>query len=59
MRSFRPHLDCVTHLEMCFHGDSLLLLSASSDCSVALSYLPGDTVGLFGQVHNLTLTQVI
>ncbi|XP_041796668.1 WD repeat-containing protein 49-like [Chelmon rostratus] len=49
LRSFRPHLDRVTHLEMCFQGDRLLLLSASSDCSVALSYLPGDTVGLFGQ----------
>ncbi|XP_039985937.1 WD repeat-containing protein 49-like [Xiphias gladius] len=49
LRSFRPHLDRVTHLETCVHGDRLLLLSASSDCSVALSYLPGDTVGLFGQ----------
>ncbi|TMS07252.1 WD repeat-containing protein 49 [Larimichthys crocea] len=55
MRSFRPHLDCVTHLEMCFHGDGLLLLSASSDCSVALSYLPGDTVGLFGQEEQWSL----
>ncbi|XP_068174144.1 cilia- and flagella-associated protein 337-like [Antennarius striatus] len=49
LRRFRPHLDRVTHLEMCVHGDDLLLLSASSDCSVALSYLPGETVGLFGQ----------
>ncbi|XP_024863357.1 WD repeat-containing protein 49 [Kryptolebias marmoratus] len=47
--SFRPHLDHVTHLEICEHGDKLLLLSSSSDCSVALSYLPGETVGLFGQ----------
>ncbi|XP_028429789.1 WD repeat-containing protein 49 [Perca flavescens] len=47
--SFRPHLDRVTYLEMCLHGDRLLLLSASSDCSLALSYLPGNTVGLFGQ----------
>ncbi|XP_058490511.1 WD repeat-containing protein 49-like [Solea solea] len=46
---FRPHLDRVTHLETCVHGNRLLLLSASSDCSVALSRLPGDTVGLFGQ----------
>ncbi|XP_049432151.1 WD repeat-containing protein 49-like [Epinephelus fuscoguttatus] len=46
---FRPHLDRVTHLETCLHGDTLLLLSASSDCSVALSYLPGSTIGLFGQ----------
>ncbi|XP_035860469.1 WD repeat-containing protein 49-like [Sander lucioperca] len=47
--SFRPHLDRVTYLEICLHGDRLLLLSASSDCSLALSYLPGNTVGLFGQ----------
>ncbi|KAM7399514.1 hypothetical protein PAMP_018781 [Pampus punctatissimus] len=49
LHSFRPHLDRVSHLETCIHGDRLLLLSASSDCSVALSYLPGDTIGLFGQ----------
>ncbi|XP_070762160.1 cilia- and flagella-associated protein 337-like [Enoplosus armatus] len=53
--SFRPHLDRVTHLEMCFHGDKLLLLSASSDCSVALSYMPGDTIGLFGQEEHWCL----
>ncbi|XP_026229694.1 WD repeat-containing protein 49 [Anabas testudineus] len=45
----RPHLDRVTHLETCTHGEKLLLLSASSDCTVALSYLPGDSIGLFGQ----------
>uniref|UniRef100_A0A3P8TTE5 WD repeat domain 49 n=1 Tax=Amphiprion percula TaxID=161767 RepID=A0A3P8TTE5_AMPPE len=55
LHSFRPHLDQVTHLEMCLHGDRLLLLSSSSDCSVALSYLPGDTVGLFGQVNKHTV----
>ncbi|XP_019950704.2 cilia- and flagella-associated protein 337 isoform X1 [Paralichthys olivaceus] len=49
LSSFRPHLDRVTHLETCVHGNRLLLLSASSDCSVALSCLPGDTIGLFGQ----------
>ncbi|XP_041849842.1 LOW QUALITY PROTEIN: WD repeat-containing protein 49-like [Melanotaenia boesemani] len=49
LHSFRPHLDHVTHLEICTHGDRLLLLSSSSDCSVALSYLLGETVGLCGQ----------
>ncbi|KAM6932151.1 LOW QUALITY PROTEIN: cilia- and flagella-associated protein 337-like [Lycodopsis pacificus] len=49
LRSFRPHLDGVTHLEMCPHGDRLLVLSASSDRSAVLSYLPGAIVGLFGQ----------
>ncbi|XP_023258746.1 WD repeat-containing protein 49 [Seriola lalandi dorsalis] len=53
--SFRTHLDRVTHLETCVHGNRLLLLSASSDCSVALSYLPGDTVGLFGQEEQWSL----
>uniref|UniRef100_A0A668RGP8 WD repeat domain 49 n=1 Tax=Oreochromis aureus TaxID=47969 RepID=A0A668RGP8_OREAU len=57
LSSFHPHLDHVTHLEMCLHGDKLLLLSASSDCSLALSYLPGETVGLFGQVNKCTQVQ--
>ncbi|XP_056138831.1 WD repeat-containing protein 49-like [Lampris incognitus] len=47
--SLRPHLKGVMHLETCLHNDRLLLLSASADCNVALSYLPGDTVGVFGQ----------
>uniref|UniRef100_UPI0037E78F68 cilia- and flagella-associated protein 337-like n=1 Tax=Semicossyphus pulcher TaxID=241346 RepID=UPI0037E78F68 len=53
--SFRQHLDRVTHLDVCIHGDRLLLLSASSECSVALSYLPGDTIGLFGQEEHWCL----
>ncbi|CAJ1065730.1 WD repeat-containing protein 49-like isoform X1 [Xyrichtys novacula] len=43
------HHDRVTHLELCIHGDKLLLLSSSSCCSVALSNLQGDAIGLFGQ----------
>lgn len=54
----RPHLDRVTHLETCTHGEKLLLLSASSDCTVALSYLPGDSIGLFGQVHKGTAPDI-
>lgn len=50
LTSARPHLDCVTHLETCVHGGQLYLLSASADCSLALSYLPGAAVGIFGQV---------
>ncbi|KAM9318647.1 cilia- and flagella-associated protein 337-like [Pholidichthys leucotaenia] len=57
LQASKPHLDHVTHLEMCMHGDRLLLISASSDCSVALSYLPGETVGLFGQVNEQSLQQ--
>ncbi|XP_042564564.1 WD repeat-containing protein 49 [Clupea harengus] len=49
LSSLRPHMDCVTHLETCVHGDQLFLLSTSTDCTVALSYLPGHCVGIFGQ----------
>ncbi|KAM6946336.1 cilia- and flagella-associated protein 337-like [Aplochiton taeniatus] len=49
LSSLRPHLDCITHLETCVHGDRLLLLSSSADCCVVLSYLPGETIGVFGQ----------
>ncbi|MED6257293.1 hypothetical protein ATANTOWER_018184 [Ataeniobius toweri] len=47
--SFQPHLGHVTHLEIFRHSDRLLLLSSSSDCNLALSYLLGQTVALFGQ----------
>uniref|UniRef100_A0A3B4BXT7 WD repeat domain 49 n=1 Tax=Pygocentrus nattereri TaxID=42514 RepID=A0A3B4BXT7_PYGNA len=50
LSSLRPHVNCVTHLETCVHGDQLFLLSASTDCSLALSFLPGPTIGIFGQV---------
>ncbi|KAG9272878.1 WD repeat-containing protein 49-like [Astyanax mexicanus] len=49
LSSLRPHIDCVTHLETCEHSNQLYLLSASADCSLALSHLPGPTVGIFGQ----------
>ncbi|KAL6478596.1 hypothetical protein MHYP_G00120290 [Metynnis hypsauchen] len=49
LSSLRPHVNCVTHLETCVHGDQLFLLSASTDCSLALSFLPGPTIGVFGQ----------
>ncbi|XP_053479394.1 WD repeat-containing protein 49-like isoform X2 [Ictalurus furcatus] len=52
LSSLHPHVDCITHLEICVHSGRLFLLSASADCSLALSYLPGGTIGTFGQdVH--------
>ncbi|XP_066540306.1 cilia- and flagella-associated protein 337-like isoform X2 [Hoplias malabaricus] len=55
LSSLRPHVDRVTHLETCFHGDSLFLLSASVDCSLALSFLPGHTIGIFGKTAHWSL----
>ncbi|XP_063060638.1 WD repeat-containing protein 49-like [Engraulis encrasicolus] len=54
----KPHLDCVMHLETCVHGDQLFLLSTSIDCTVALSYLPGHCVGIFGQEEHWHLGRV-
>ncbi|XP_027023856.2 WD repeat-containing protein 49 isoform X1 [Tachysurus fulvidraco] len=47
--SLQPHVDRITHLETCVHSGRLFLLSASADCSLALSFLPGGTIGTFGQ----------
>ncbi|TSR87325.1 WD repeat-containing protein 49 [Bagarius yarrelli] len=52
LSSLNPHVDRITHLEVCVHSGRLFLLSASADCSLALSFLPGGTIGIFGQeVH--------
>ncbi|XP_061684390.1 WD repeat-containing protein on Y chromosome-like [Syngnathoides biaculeatus] len=55
--SFRPHQYGVTHLDTCIHDDQLLILSASSDCSVALSYLSGEIIGLFGQEEQWSIVK--
>ncbi|KAL4646983.1 WD repeat-containing protein 49-like [Arapaima gigas] len=54
----RPHTDCVTHLETCVHGGRLFLLSASADCRVVLSLLPGAIVGTFGQEQHWRLDTI-
>ncbi|XP_069829928.1 cilia- and flagella-associated protein 337 isoform X2 [Dendropsophus ebraccatus] len=47
--SFQPHSDCITHLETCTHNHCLLILSASADCSLFVSDVFGNPVGVFGQ----------
>nr|XP_048719949.1 WD repeat-containing protein 49 isoform X5 [Caretta caretta] len=49
IRSFQPHNDCVTYLEICVRSSCLLILSSSSDCSIVLSDVYGTTIGIFGQ----------
>lgn len=49
LTAFQPHVDCVTHLETCEHSRRLLIISASADCSVAVSNISGSPVGIFGQ----------
>ncbi|XP_078265948.1 cilia- and flagella-associated protein 337-like [Rhinoraja longicauda] len=47
--AIQTHSDCVNHLETCTHNGQLLILSASVDCSVALSNISGSVIGVFGQ----------
>ncbi|XP_068137049.1 cilia- and flagella-associated protein 337 [Hyperolius riggenbachi] len=47
--SFQPHSDCVTHIETCTHNQCLLVISSSADCTICLSDVYGNPVGVFGQ----------
>lgn len=47
--SWQPHTDTINSLDVCTRNDSLLIISASSDCSVSLSDIHGNRVGEFGQ----------
>ncbi|XP_061024246.1 WD repeat-containing protein 49 [Dama dama] len=49
IRSFRPHEDWISSLEMCEPGGRLLILSASADCSVCVTDVCGVPVQIFGQ----------
>ncbi|XP_077344157.1 cilia- and flagella-associated protein 337 isoform X1 [Lithobates pipiens] len=47
--SFQPHDDCVTHIETCTHNQCLLIISSSADCSICVSDVHGNLLGVFGQ----------
>ncbi|XP_063772261.1 WD repeat-containing protein 49 [Pseudophryne corroboree] len=47
--SFQTHADCVTHVETCAHSCGLLIISCSADCSICVSDVLGNLIGVFGQ----------
>ncbi|XP_076439227.1 cilia- and flagella-associated protein 337-like isoform X1 [Babylonia areolata] len=49
LSQFQPHQDMINSLEVFERNDRLLIVSASSDCSVALSDVYGNKIGVFGQ----------
>ena len=55
MSHFQPHQDMINSLEMFERNERLLIVSASSDCSVALCDIYGNKIGTFGQVMSLAL----
>ncbi|KAL4216663.1 WD repeat-containing protein 49 [Mactra antiquata] len=46
---FQPHQDMIVTLELCERNERLIIISASSDCSVALWDIHGNKIGTFGQ----------
>ncbi|KAM5334866.1 cilia- and flagella-associated protein 337 isoform 3-T3 [Glossophaga mutica] len=52
VRSFQPHEDQISSLEMCEFGSSSLIVSCSADCSICLTDVCGASVWIFGQVEH-------
>lgn len=46
---FQPHTDMINTMELCERNERLIIVTASSDCSVALWDVHGNRLGTFGQ----------
>ncbi|KAK2183025.1 hypothetical protein NP493_327g03000 [Ridgeia piscesae] len=52
LSQFQPHSDLISSIELCERNERTLVLSSSTDCSVALWDIYGNKIGVFGQeVH--------
>ncbi|EHA98257.1 WD repeat-containing protein 49 [Heterocephalus glaber] len=52
IRSFQPHEDQITSLEMCERDAHLLIISASTDCSICVTGIHGAPVWILGQAKH-------
>ncbi|KAM5275833.1 cilia- and flagella-associated protein 337 isoform 2-T2 [Hipposideros larvatus] len=52
IRSFQPHEDQISSLEMCELGGHSLIISASADCSICVTNVCGAPVWIFGQTKH-------
>lgn len=50
LAEFTPHSDSITCIEFIDKDDHVYLLTSSSDCSVVLSDIHGNSYGTFGQL---------
>ena len=50
VKQFQPHTDTINSIQLFTRSERLLVLTASSDCSVALWDIEGRHIGIFGQV---------
>ncbi|XP_046278843.1 WD repeat-containing protein 49 isoform X4 [Marmota monax] len=52
IRSFQPHEDRITSLEVCERGGHLLIVSSSADCSICVTGICNAPVWIFGQAKH-------
>ncbi|GAB1287618.1 WD repeat domain 49 [Apodemus speciosus] len=52
LRSFQPHENRISSLEMCESGGRLLIISSSADCSVCVTGLSNAPALIFGQARH-------
>lgn len=50
-KQFQPHTDTINSIQLFTRSERLLVLTASSDCAVALWDIEGRHIGIFGQVN--------
>ena len=51
VKQFQPHTDTINSIQLFTRSERLLVLTASSDCAVALWDIEGRHIGIFGQVN--------
>lgn len=51
LKQFQPHTDTINSIQLFNRTERLLILTASSDCAVALWDIEGRHIGIFGQVN--------
>lgn len=52
LKQFQPHTDTINSIQLFNRTERLLILTASSDCAVALWDIEGRHIGIFGQVNS-------
>ena len=50
-KQFQPHTDTINSIQLFTRSERLLVLTASSDCAVAVWDIEGRHIGIFGQVN--------
>jgi len=57
-RTWNAHAECITDIEVCVRGQHVVIVSASSDCSLKLWTVSGMCIGTFGQEEHWKLDSI-